>query len=164
MASFSEEVAKKFNVVLEDYLDTYFQKRDLKGIASYLAESFYGCGTGVDEQVYNKNEGMAIFKRDLETVTTPIQAVYRKKEMQILNETTAIFQACMNVRFSVMGEEMEFPNLRMTIVLHEDGDEIKVVAKHLSLPTDAHEEGESFPVKEAQERKKEEIHTIEIRF
>ncbi len=164
MALLSIEVANKFNVVMEDYLETYFQKRDLNSIASYLAESFYGCGTGVDEQVYNKDEGLAIFKRDLEAVTTPIKTIYRKREMQILNDTTAIFQACMDVHFNIMGEEMEFRNLRMTVVLHEVDKDIKVIAKHLSLPTDSHEEGESFPIKEALSRKREKINTISIKF
>ncbi|NBG88215.1 nuclear transport factor 2 family protein [Isachenkonia alkalipeptolytica] len=164
MALLSIESADKFNAVIEDYLESYFQKRDLKKIASYLAESFYGCGTGLDEQVYNKDEGLAIFKRDLETVNTPIKKIYRRREMQLLNNTTAIFQASMDVYFNVMGEEMEFQNLRMTVVLHEVDNEIKIITKHLSLPTDSHEEGESYPIKEALARKSEKINTISIKF
>lgn len=164
MAIQSVDPANKFNVIMENYLETYFGKRDLQRIASYLSETFYGCGTGVDEQVYNKDEGLAIFKRDLEAVTTPIKTIYRKREMQILNETTAIFQACLDVDFKVMDEAMSFHNLRMTVVLHEVDGDIKIVAKHLSLPTDSHEAGESYPVKEALERKKDKINTIKIKF
>ena len=164
MAILSIDIANKFNVFVEEYLDTYFQKRDFTKIASYLADSFYGCGTGVDEQIFNKEDGLRIFKRDLDTVTTPIKTRYRKKELQILNDTTAIFQASLDTTFSILEEDMKFENLRMTMVLHEVDREIKVVAKHLSLPTDFHEEGESYPMTEVMERKRDKINTISIKF
>ncbi len=164
MIGFKDKRKKKFERALEEYLHASFRDRNIETISRYLGDSYFGCGTGIDEQVYTKEDALKIMGRNFESLTQPLSLRFRKKELQILNDTTAIFQACFDLNFQLFNKDMTFSNLRLTLVFHEVGEEIKVAANHLSLPTSEHEEGESYPVKEASYLSDRGIDTIEIRF
>ncbi len=81
---------------------------------------------------------------------------FLEKAFRPLNDFTAIFQGELKTETKILGEYFSFKHLRLTLVFHQDqkDKEVKLVAKHISLPTAEHEEGESYPLKELKERRK----------
>lgn len=158
------EVPIKFQKALNEYLLVYFTERNYSRLDNLLSHNFVAFGTGRDEHVYTKSEALRIFKRDLETAPKPIRYSFIKKTFRPLNEYTAIFQGELKTETKILGEYFSFNHLRLTLVFHQEGEAVKLVAKHISLPTTEHEEGESYPLKELEEQRKIKQQGIEIRF
>ncbi len=160
----ASDVPEKFQKALSEYFHVYFAKRDYKRLEKLLSENFFAYGTGRDEHVYTKSEALRVFKRDLESAPNPMTYSFIKKEFRSLNEYTAIFQGELNTETIILGENFSFNHLRLTLVFHREKETVKLVAKHISLPTLEHDVGESYPLKELEERRKIKKQSIEIRF
>ncbi len=160
----TNEIPIKFQKALAEYFLIYFTERNYDRLEKLLSDSFFAYGTGRDEHVYTKSDALAIFKRDLETAPNPMNFSFIKKAFRPLNDYTAVFQGELTTETKILGEYFSFNHLRLTLVFHQEGKEVKLVAKHISLPTIEHEEGESYPLKELEERRKIKQQGIEIRF
>jgi len=158
------EIPMKFQKALAEYFLLYFTERNYDRLDALLSDSFSAYGTGRDEHVYTKNEALRLFKRDLETAPNPMNYTFLNKVFLPLNDHTAVFQGELKTETTILGEYFSFPHLRLTLVFHQEAEGVKLVAKHISLPTTEHEEGESYPLKELEERKRLKNQGLEIRF
>ena len=52
----------------------------------------------------------------------------------------------------IMEQQIKFNYLRMMLVMHQAEGRVEIVGMHLSFPTDVHDDDESFPLKELEER------------
>ncbi len=159
-----KEVSIPFQNALSSYFKAYFSKRDYNQLEKLLSETFLGYGTGLDEHIYSKSDALTLFRRDLESAPNPINFLFKRKEFRMLDDHTAVFQGELDMQTRITDENFKFNDLRLTLVFHLENNEVKLVAKHISLPTTEQEEGESYPLKELEERKKIKNQIIEIRF
>ncbi len=158
------EIPLKFQKALDKYFLIYFTERNYKELEMFLSKNFFAYGTGRDEHVYTKTEALTVFQRDLTSAPNPMNYSFLKKAFQVLNDSTAIFQGELKTETQILGEYFSFNHLRLTLVFHQEGDQIKLVAKHISLPTTEHEEGESYPLKELDEQRRIKQQGMEFRF
>lgn len=142
----------RFERAFQDYLDAYMTKRDSGLLEEMINEDFCGFGTGLDETVYNKKEGMEIFCRDISSAPNPLRYKMHRKEIKLLDHQNAIVNVELNIATEIMGQEIRLNNFRMMMVFHEREGKIKLAGLHVSFPTEIHEEGESYPLKELEDR------------
>lgn len=142
----------RFEQAFQYYMDVYMTRRDLGLLEEMINEDFCGFGTGVDETVYNKKEGIKVFCRDITTAPNPLRYKLRRKEIKLLDQQNAIVNVQLDIATEIMGQELKLNNFRMMMVFHEREGLIKLAGLHVSFPTEIHEEGESYPLKELEDR------------
>ena len=60
--------------------------------------------------------------------------------------------ATLDLRTTIVEQEVRFHGLRLTFVVSEQADGLKLRHDHLSLPTAMHGSGEAYPIRELEER------------
>lgn len=144
---FSEEKALFF-----EYLEKYLTKRDLESLRTMFSPDFTGFGTGIDERGTDFEKSMELYKRDIENIPTPID--YEIKSLQINKpaENVFIVWSELNIKAFVSNHEFKFFNLRLSLVWVKREDKWLIEHMHISFPTETHEEGEAYPIKEIEDR------------
>lgn len=117
-----------------------------------FTEESCGFGTGTDEVFSNKTENLEFAKRDLDSVPNQVKYTIQHKVIRLIDQHNAIVAAILDLETEIMEQKVKFNNLRMLITLHEKEDAIKIAGLHFSFPTEVHEEGEAYPLKELEER------------
>ena len=64
----------------------------------------------------------------------------------------AMVTAELDMETVIMEQQIKFNCLRMMLVMHQAEGRVEIVGMHLSFPTDVHDDDESFPLKELEER------------
>lgn len=142
----------KFTGALNAYLDAYMTRRDADAVEAMALDSFGGFGTGADERAFDAKDFVALFRRDIESAPNPLQYTFHRQTIHILDEKNAVVFGELDFWTTIMDQELHLNNLRLLLVLHEENGQVKLAAKHISFPTEVHEQGESFPLKELEER------------
>ncbi|NQT58965.1 MAG: nuclear transport factor 2 family protein [Bacteroidetes bacterium] len=57
-----------------------------------------------------------------------------------------------DISTTIAKQNLKLNNLRLTLVFVKSNDSWPIEHKHISLPTDAHDNDEAYPVKELEER------------
>lgn len=136
----------------DQYLNAYLTERNLSKTAAMFAESFYGFGTGLGERFYNRDEALLLYKHDIESAPNQIQAHFNKKEFYLVDSDNAIVAAELDMKTVILEQTIKLKNLRLLMVMHRVNQQVEIVGMHLSFPTDVHDDDESFPLKELEER------------
>ncbi|MDC7219067.1 MAG: diguanylate cyclase [Spirochaetales bacterium] len=138
-----------FEEALVRFLDTYFIHRDLEGTRAMLNENLTGFGTGMDETAYKRETFEDLLRRDIEEVDSKITYSLQNKKVVLLSENCAVAAYQLNIKGQAQGQDFSLNHLRETLVMTLTKDEkVEIAHLHISFPTDVHEEGESYPLKE----------------
>jgi len=140
---------KEFEYGLTDYLNTYFNNRDLESTVAMLSESVTGVGTGIDEIAFSKDVFAELFKRDIENIPNRIEYEIREQKIVPLSERIAVVLCTLDIQGEAEGQRFALNHLRLTLILQRlDDGRTLIEHKHISFPTDVHEEGEAYPLME----------------
>lgn len=155
------------------YLDAYFQGRDLGATLALLSSRFSGFGTGLDECVFNPDGAQAIYQRDIAQVPNPIRyQLHRPPHIQQPSTDIGLICAEFDIETKVLKQTLVLRHLRSTMVfVRHPLDQVSARSSgrssgrssdqssgwliehiHISLPTQAHGEDESYPIKELEDR------------
>ena len=146
------ETISLFQAHFDQYIKAYLTERDLSKTAALFSDSFSGFGTGLEERSYNKAEAMELFKKDIESAPNQIEAHFHQKQFMLIDCNNAMVTAELDMETVIMEQQIKFNYLRMMLVMHQAEGRVEIVGMHLSFPTDVHDDDESFPLKELEER------------
>lgn len=142
----------KYEAAFQKYLYAYMVKRDLSLLEEMVTDDFCGYGTGFDESFYNVSSGLAIFKRDIDSAPNPLHYTLHRHEIKLIDQYNAISVSELDIKTSIIEQEVKLNNLRMMMVLHEEDGIVKLSGLHISFPSEVHDKDESYPLKELEER------------
>jgi hypothetical protein len=134
------------------YMDSYFLSRDLKTTLAKFGTNTTVFGTGLDEVISDDQELEKFFKRDIEQAPNTISYTIKSTEIRVFSNNTGIVLTEFNINTTISKQILKLNNLRLTLVFVKTKDTWLIEHKHISLPTDAHESDEAYPVKELEER------------
>lgn len=148
----NEELKQIFGKAFLHYLDKYFKERNLEETIKLLSENITGFGTGIDEVAYSKGSFAELYKRDIDNVPDEIDYQFQDKEIILISEKVALAFGRLNIKGEAAGQKFALNHLRLSLllVLRDDG-RVLIEHKHISFPTDVHEEGEAYPLKEIED-------------
>lgn len=145
------EISNDFLKALDDYLENYFKNRNEKKALALLSEHIRGYGTGLDEVALEPTDYLDLYRRDFETIKTPIDyTVYDLRFYSITNNVAiAMFQN--DISFQVDEQNIVMKHIRQTIVFRRIKNNIVIDHLHASFPANIQSENESYPILEIKE-------------
>ncbi len=142
----------KFIEAFERYFTEGMVHRNLDAITDMLSSEFYAFGTGGDETITSKEQGVELFRRDFLAAPNPLDYTLHYQKIRVLDKNTALIMAELDLKTQIMEQEIRLNNLRLTLILHDEAGTVKVAGHHISFPTVVHDEDEPYPLKELEER------------
>lgn len=133
-------------------MDSYFLCRDLKTTLAKFGASTTVFGTGLDEVINKPQDLHKFFKRDIEQAPNTVFYSLKSTEIRIFANNTGIVLSEFDINTTISKQNLKLNNLRLTLVFVKTNDTWLIEHKHISLPTEAHESDEAYPVKELEER------------
>ena len=152
MITISQDGTHLFQQHFDQYIKAYLIERSLSKTAALLAETFCGFGTGLEERCYSREEALVLYTKDIESAPNSISPYFHKKKLQLIDPDHALVVAELDMATVILEQQVKFNNLRVLMVMQRVENKVEIVAMHLSFPTDVHEDDESFPLKELEER------------
>ncbi|WPL19471.1 Stalked cell differentiation-controlling protein [Thiorhodovibrio winogradskyi] len=145
--------AKGIEQAFHRYLDAYFCSRDLKATLARLSPGFTGIGTGRDETVLTPGKAESVYRRDIKQAPNPIHyRFHRPPHIQIPKACLGLVCAELDIETTVLEQRLILRHLRLTMVFVRQDSDWLIEHMHISLPTQAHDEDESYPVRELENR------------
>lgn len=142
-----------FDKAVQKYFDVYMTERNAEKISEMLMDCFCGIGTGADEFTVNKEEGMKIFRRDIDNAPNPLEYKIHNKDIQMIDHINALAVMRLDLWTRIMDQEVKLKQLRLMIMMHQESSGlIRIAGMHISFPSNVHEEDESYPLKELEDR------------
>lgn len=152
MTTTIQDGTQPFEQHFDHYIKTYLTERDLSKTAALLAESFCGFGTGLAERCYSREEAIALYAQDIESAPNPIRTHFHNKKLQLTDPDHALVVAELDMETVILEQQIKFNHLRLLMALQRVDNQVEITGMHLSFPTAVHEDDESFPLKELEER------------
>jgi signal transduction histidine kinase len=137
---------------LEGYLNDYLSERSLDLTLARFGPQIMAVGTGADEFAPDRETVELLYRRDLADVPGPIDYTLRCCHAGALSDDIGQILAELDVTMEIAGQQVSLKQLRMSLLLRRSAGKWLAEQMHLSLPTNAHEEGEAYPVRELEER------------
>jgi len=146
------------------FLDVWLGQRSLEGIRAVMDACATGFGTGVDEIAIPVSEvdgvdarpprmsNLELFARDLQEAPDAFTWTIREQVVQPISPQSAVVMAVLDLSTVMLDQAVRFNGLRMTLVFVDGPDGPKLCHDHVSFPTQVHGEGESYPLKELEDR------------
>jgi len=147
-----EEYKKEIIAVFDDYIQAYFAERNPEKTFALFSPKVTGFGTGIDEIAIKEGQIKELYLRDFAQAPNPIDVEYASKDVVIINETSGIVNAQFSIKTVISGQPVNLNNLRLSVLFVMDSDKWSICHMHISFPAAEHEEGESFPLKELEEK------------
>lgn len=133
---------------LDRYLKVYFTCRDLDGLSAMLHPNMNGVGTGADEFVPDLRSALAVYKRDIQNVPDEIVYTVHQKVFTQLSAEVVTAVVLLDIKLFSGMHVIRMRGLRMSVVFADCRNTPLVAHVHISTPSSAHEEGESYPMLE----------------
>lgn len=152
-------MADRFSDVFYQFLDAWLTRRSVTDTLALIAEDCTGFGTGEDEVAVlaHADCGSSLSDRDLyerDILEAPNRIHYEIQALSIreLSASTGIVMATMDLNTTILEQRVSFHGLRMSFVFSDEPGGLKLRHDHISFPTSLHRMGESYPIKELEER------------
>ncbi len=136
-----DEVKRAYLKYFEDYT-----KRNWAAMIESFSDSITMIGTGVDEYSYSPSESKALFQREFQQASEPINYTFKSIKVFPLCNDAAYLMAVVDMRINTPKGEYVYSNNRTTAILKNESGIWKIVHGHWSQPADVQEEGESVPL------------------
>lgn len=153
-------MTERYHAFFHQFLEAWLTRRSERDTLALIGEDCTGFGTGVDEvAVANQDQEGALSDRDLyarDIHDAPNRVYYdiRTLSVRALCHATGVIMATLDLRTTILSQDVAFYGLRVTFVVSDGPDGLKLRHDHVSFPTTLHRRGESFPIKELEERMK----------
>lgn len=113
-----------------------------------------GYGTGFDEKSYSSADLVVLYKRDIDQVKNPIFYQINTSHIHTPTNNTGIISSELEIKANILNQEVKINNLRLRMFWVRHNQKWLIEHMHISLPTDAHEGDEAYPIKELEEQNK----------
>ena len=143
-----EELSKAFH----DYMEAYFGQRNEPGTLSMFDARVTCFGTGPDEKAADARSTMNLYRRDFQQAPNPIEVEYLFTQVVPINDDAGLVIAEINITGLIMDQPFVMNGIRLTVLFTRVDQHWRLIHKHISLPTQVHETGEAYPLKEIEER------------
>ncbi len=147
-----DELKKELLKVFDYYMMVYFRERDRDKTFSLFGSDLSGFGTGIDEIARGAGRFRELYLRDFEQAPDTIEVVYDFTDAVCLSETSGIVSAVISISSVIAEMPFDIKGLRISTALSKETGVWLIEHMHISLPAIIHEEGESYPLKELEER------------
>ncbi|MDW7998134.1 MAG: diguanylate cyclase [Thermodesulfovibrio sp.] len=137
-----------------EYLDIYLKKRNIDSLKKLLSPSITCFGTGIHEKSKNFEKTLELYRQDILDIPSSIE--YEIKSLNINKPADNVFIVWseFDIEAFVHNHKLRLNNLRLTLVWIKYENNWLIEHMHISLPTNVHEEGEAFPIKEIEDQNK----------
>lgn len=135
-----------------NYLEAYLVRRDKDATFALFAPTLTGFGTGIDERAYTPEQFVADYKRDFEQAPNSIAYTLNQYKVQPITDETGVVFGELDIVTTIMDQSLRMNCLRISVIFRKYTDSWKLEHMHISFPTQEHDEGESFPLKELEDR------------
>ncbi|SFC12526.1 diguanylate cyclase (GGDEF) domain-containing protein [Marinospirillum celere] len=133
------------------YLDLYFIERDLEASLKLLHPAIKGYGTGLDERIFSLADAKKVASRDIEQAPNPVHYELTQLLVDQPSDHLGLVTCELNIKTRILDQELKLNSIRCSCVLLNKKQNWLLYHLHLSLPTNDHGEGESYPIKELEE-------------
>ena len=134
------------------YMRAYFQERSLERTSAMFHPDMTCIGTGQDEKAWSLEDATKLYHRDFEQAAGPIKVEYLFLDAFLLSEDSGLAVSEINISGVIQEQPFIMNGLRLTAVFTGGKREWRLAHMHISLPTEVHETGEAYPLKEIEER------------
>lgn len=149
-----QHAQKEVRLAFFNYLEAYFSHRDFDAAVALFLPTMTGYGTGFDEKSYTYQEMVELYARDISQVPDPIQYMIKNLHIDIPSHHVGIVLCELDICMYILEQEVKLNHLRLSMFWVKKREAWYVAHMHISLPTEAHEVNESYPIKELEERNK----------
>ena len=143
---------KELEAFFQRYLSAYLEKRDFELLEPLLGDSLQGIGSGLHEIALNRATSDELFRRDLSEITEPIDYQILQLDIRRPLPDVGLIFAVLRLNIRAQDQQMLIDPLRFSLVVLRQSGNWKLQQLHVSIPSEVHDEDESFPVKELQAR------------
>ena len=130
----------------QSYFDAY-TGRDWAKMTAVFSEGFAMFGTGIDENSFDKESSLGLFKREFEQAPDLISYQIKTTEVFEVTEDVALIMMIMDLQFLSRGHVVDTLDNRTTAIMKLWDDGWKLVHAHWSQPDSIQDVGESVPYK-----------------
>lgn len=142
------ELLKNF----DNYIQVYFNERNTDKTFAFFSNAITGFGTGIDEIAREAGQFKELYLRDFEQAPEKVNVVYNFSDAVYLSQTSGMINAVISIDTEISGMPLVLNNLRISAVFIKENDIWVIRHMHISLPAEIHDAGESYPLKELEER------------
>ncbi|NLF42603.1 MAG: response regulator [Bacteroidales bacterium] len=147
-------IKKQVKDVFYSFMDSYFTNRDLEKVLKVFSSNITNIGSGNDEITLNYNEAEALFKRDRQQCPNPITYQILHEKIDVISDNCALYIASLNSSTTINGIPYQGKGYRFSILICLEDDKWCIRHIHYSKAEEELEEGESFPIRQIEERNK----------
>ena len=152
-------MADRFTDIFHQFLDAWLTRRSVTDTLALIGDDCIGFGTGEDEMAVlaHADSGTSLSDRDLyerDILEAPNRILYEIRALSVrpLSADTGVVMTSMDLDTTILEQHVSFHGLRMSFVFSDGPDGLKLRHDHISFPTTLHRMGESYPIKELEER------------
>ncbi|WKY42824.1 diguanylate cyclase [Eubacteriaceae bacterium ES2] len=147
-----QQCHSEISLLVTNYLDAYFLNRNLNDTMKLFGKPITGFGTGLSENAYHYDDFIRLFNRDFEEAPEKVEYDITQMVTHFLNEGVATAACQLNIKTRIMNQDVKLNFLRLSLIFIKIDHTWLIHHMHISLPTDAHDDDESYPIKELEER------------
>lgn len=155
----TEEIKRAFT----HFLDTFLVNRDAERTRALMSKEICGFGTGADEMVCSWDDNLELIERDIEQAPNPLHYTLTHQHFTFPSPDTAIIMVRLDLDTIILEQSVKLIDWRLSVVMQRREAGWLVEHMHISQPSTAHEDDESYPVKELEDRAKVLERQVKIR-
>ncbi len=143
--------------IKQGYISYYeaYCGRQWDEMVRHIARNFTMFGTAVDEVALNREQALALLRREFDQAPDPIGSTLKKMEVFLLSPGAALIMIALDVTMISRQQQISMDNHRSSILMLKEEGRWKVAHGHWSSPDKDIDVGESVPYRLLIERSKE---------
>ena len=149
-----EQTKEEIRQFFKTFKDKYFKERNIDELEKIFTKDLINVGTGADETGLTYDDVMFVFKRDKEQCPNELEYRQHSENIIPLSENSGFIFTEIDLYTIINEIPISMPGYRFTVICEKNEDSWKVKHTHISKGEHVLQEGESFPLKEVEERNK----------
>lgn len=148
----------RYLAFFHQFLEAWLTRRSVEDTLALISEDCIGFGTGVDEVAMSNQEqddmvsDRDLYTRDIHDVPNRVYYDVRRVSVRELCDGSGVIMAVVDMRTTILSQEVAFHGLRLSFVVTDGPNGLRLRHDHVSIPTMLHQEGEAYPIRELEER------------
>ena len=146
------QIKIEVQTAFEKYIEAYFTLRDADKTFAMFGEEMTVIGSGPDEIAFDMGQVKTLYLRDLSQAPTPVEVNCHRLNVEVLSASKGLVTAVVSIKTKIGDNLIEADGLRISAIFRQIGNDWFIIHKHISLPTNDYEKGESYPIEELKKR------------
>jgi len=140
-----EQIKNELKSVFNQYLQAYFQERDLAKIRAMLHPEMTGIGTAADENAIDLDSALQLFERDIAQAPQPFSVTIHALHADVIDTSTGLIYAVLSASSGSNEILWALINVRLSILLIRRDGKWLIRHLHFSEPSADTDTGKSYP-------------------